>query len=151
MSQQPSRKRPFGVMVIIILQIVGFLSLTGDVIGLPLSELPTLFPMGWYSSDARIFTLNSDNIALMIALTLGLVILTWQLAIIIGLWFLKRWAWFLMMAQLGLSMALCLWAYFEGVQLYAYMFLSVIMVFYLNQSEVQHAFGHNRNPRQEII
>jgi hypothetical protein len=151
LSQQPSGKRPFGVTAIIILKVVGFFSLVGDVLGLPISNLSTLFPMGWYSNDTLAFTLSSDNIALLIALTLGLAILTWQLAMIIGLWLLKRWAWFFVMAQLGLSMAFCLWAYFQGVQLYIYMLLNVIMVFYLNQSEVQHVFGHNRKPQQEII
>lgn len=96
--------------------------------------------------------LDSGSLAVVIAFTLGLgMILTWHLAIIIGLWFLKRWAWFLVMIELGLSMAFCLWAYFQGVQLYGYMWLNTIMVFYLNQSEIQHAFGQKRKPQEEIV
>ena len=139
MTEQTSRKRPFGVVVIIILQILGFLSLAGDILGLPLSQLPAVFPIKWYAGDSNF------------ALIIGGAILTWQLALAIGLWFLKRWAWFLIMIQLGISMAVCLWVYSQGLQLYVYMIINVIMVFYLNQSDVQHAFGHNRKPQQEII
>lgn len=139
MSQQPARRRPFGVIVIIVLQILGFMSLAGDIIGLPLSELPSIIPIRLYA-DASNF-----------AFAVGGVILAWQLTLAIGLWLLKRWAWFLVMIQLGVSMAVCLWAYAQDVQLYIYMLLNVIMVFYLNQSEVQHAFGHNRKPRQEVV
>lgn len=139
MPQQISSKRPFGVVVIIVLQIMGFLSLAGDIIGLPLSELPSVVPIRWYA--------DASNFALII----GGIMLAWQLILAIGLWLLKRWAWFLIMVQLGLSMAVCLWVYFQGVQLYIYMLINVIMVFYLNQSEVQHAFGHNRKPRPEIV
>ena len=133
------RKRPFGVIVIIVLQIIGILSLAGDIIGLPLSQLPAIFPIRWYADDSNV------------ALIIGGVILAWQLTLAIGLWFLKRWAWFLIMIQLGVSMAVCLWAYSQGAQLYVYMLINVIMVFYLNQNDVQHAFGHNRRPRQEMI
>jgi uncharacterized membrane protein (DUF2068 family) len=94
--------------------------------------------------------LDSSNLAVVIALALGLVV-AWHLAIIIGLWLLKRWAWFLVMMQLGLSMALCLWAYFQGVHLYVYMWLNTIMVFYLNQREVQYVFGQKRKPPQEVV
>ena len=139
MPAQPPPKRPFGVIVIIVLQIMGFISLAGDIVGLPLSQLPVLFPINVYAGNTTV------------ALTVGGVALIWQLALAVGLWFLKRWAWFLIMIQLGLSMAVCLWAYYQGLQLYVYMLINVFMVFYLNQREVQHAFGTNRKPRQDVV
>lgn len=94
---------------------------------------------------------NGTHPAFIIVLTVVLGILAWHVAIIIGLWLLKRWAWFLVMMQLGLSLALCLWAYFQGVPLYVYMWLNTILVFYLNQREVQYVFGQMRKPQQEVV
>jgi len=54
------------------------------------------------------------------------------------------------MIELGLSMAFGLFVYFQGEPLYVYMWLNTIMVFYLNQREVQHAFGQTSKLQQEI-
>lgn len=150
MSQQPSRKRPFGIIAIIVLKLVTALSLIANIIILTRSDFASQFSSSWASNEVAMI-LTQANMAYIIVLMLGLGILTWHLAIVIGLWLFKRWAWFLLMMQLGLSMALCLWVYFQGGQVYVYMWLNTIMVFYLNQSEVQHAFGHKRKPQQEIV
>lgn len=61
----------------------------------------------------------------------------------IGLWRRQRWAWLLTMLQLGLFMFQDLYGYFTGApsETFAWtMLLNVIMVFYLNQREVQAVF-----------
>jgi uncharacterized membrane protein (DUF2068 family) len=61
----------------------------------------------------------------------------------IGLWRRQRWAWFLTMLQVGVFMIEDLYGYFTGApeEEYAWsMLLNVIMVFYLNQREVQAIF-----------
>ncbi len=112
------------------------LALLGDLFGLPLSDLPDLSPF-WLDRDVNT------------VLAFGTPILLIQLVIMIGLWRLRRWAWFLFMVQLGIGMAIYIWAYVNGVALYIYMLLNIIMVFYLNQHEVQHVFGQKPKPQQE--
>jgi len=75
----------------------------------------------------------------------GLAIILVELVIAFGLWHLNRSAWVLIMIQRGVSMAVNLWLYANGEPLYLDMLLSVIIVFYLNQREVQQAF--ERRPR----
>ncbi len=123
------QKRPFGVTAIIVLQLISLASIIGDVAGFPVSQLPSLLPIQWKDNTNYVFAM-------------GIAIAVLQIAIIIGLWGLQRWAWFLIMIQLGVSMAIGLVSYFNGLQLYSYMLLNVIMVFYLNQRDVQIAFGH---------
>ena len=149
MSQRPTRKRPFGVIAIIVLKIVTALSLIVNIIVLTFNDSVGQFLNRW-ANDEVTNILNSGNLAIMIALAFILTVLVWHLVLIIGLWLLKRWAWFLVMIELGLSMAFGLFAYFQGEPLYVYMWLNTIMVFYLNQSEVQHAFGQTSKLQQEI-
>jgi hypothetical protein len=59
---------------------------------------------------------------------------------VIGLWRYKRWAWFLMMLLLTYSMAVDIVAFFRGTAYYLLMLFNVIMVFYLNQRDVQELF-----------
>jgi hypothetical protein len=150
MSQEPSRKRPFGVIAIIVLKIATALLLIIEIIFLIFYDAAGQFLTG-LTEDELAVALNNDDLTLMITLTLIVVVLGWHLTLIIGLWLLKRWAWFLTMIQLGLSLALGLWVYAQGEPLYVNMGLNTIMVFYLNQSEVQHAFGQKPKPQQEII
>ena len=63
-----------------------------------------------------------------------------QIAIIIGLWRLKRWGWFLVMLHTGIGMFLNIWAYFYAQPNYFAMAASVLIVLYMNQREVQQAF-----------
>ncbi len=137
MESTDIQKRPFGVTAIIVLQLISLASIIGDIMGFPVSQLPNLLPVQW---------LNNTNYVFIIGIAIAIL----QLAIIIGLWRLQRWAWFLIMIQLGVSMALGLIAYFSGLQLYSYMLLNVIMVFYLNQRDVQIAFGH-KPKLQEVL
>ncbi len=70
-----------------------------------------------------------------------LAIISVQSIIIVGLWQLRRWAWVLIMVQVGLSMLSDLYGYFYGDYSMLSMLINVIIVFYLNQREVQRAFS----------
>jgi hypothetical protein len=69
-----------------------------------------------------------------------LILVAIRVAIIAGFWFLKRWGWVLLMVQLGLVMLVDLYAYLSGSPHYFSMVNSVLVVFYLNQRDVQQAF-----------
>jgi hypothetical protein len=62
------------------------------------------------------------------------------LIVSVGLWHLKRWAWVATMSWAGINMAQALWAYWIGEPQYSAMALSVVIVLYLNQRDVQLAF-----------
>ncbi len=66
----------------------------------------------------------------------------WLLMLItlIGLWRLRRWAWYLLMALFALSMTADILFYFRGEPSFVSMLLNVIMVFYVNQREVRQLF-----------
>jgi len=61
-----------------------------------------------------------------------------------GLWGMRRWAWHLVMLSLGLIMAAELYRYFFDQPDYWSMLFAGIMVFYLNQREVQQAFARRK-------
>lgn len=130
MVKQSTRKRPFGVIVIIVLQSISVLGLIVDVV-LVQADRPSLYLRGIEHP-----TLFSAIASLAIL---------YQLIVIFGLWHLRRWAWFLIMIQLGISMGTDLWLYADGDPLYLNMLLNVARVFYLNQREVQQIF--ERRPR----
>jgi hypothetical protein len=58
----------------------------------------------------------------------------------VGLWRLQRWAWSATMLWAGINMAQALYAYYVGEPQYSAMALSVVIVLYLNQRDVQLAF-----------
>jgi hypothetical protein len=62
------------------------------------------------------------------------------LIVSIGLWRLQRWAWVATMTWAGINMAQALWAYWIDTPQYTAMALSVVIVLYLNQRDVQLAF-----------
>lgn len=72
---------------------------------------------------------------------LFLIIILVEAFIAIGLWRLQRFAWVLIMIQTGLGMASDLWGYFHGYPSYTSMLINIIILFYLNQREVQKAFS----------
>ena len=129
MVEQSRRKRPFGVRVIVILQFLSILSLAID-----------YWESIWQFPSPVPELIGQDEVALVFALFTVL----YQFVVTIGLILLQRWAWLLIMVQLGLGMAFDLWAYSNGTPLYASMLISVLMVFYLNQRDVQQAFGYGR-------
>lgn len=133
MAKLTKRNRPFGIIVITIVQTI---SVIGQVIVLIILQTgdPYAILEGIVSSQQ-----------LLVFEILGII---FQAVITIGFWSLKRWAWFLFMIQLGINMAFDLGLYFYGEPYYLGMLRDVIMVFYLNQREVQQVFEH-KSPAPE--
>jgi hypothetical protein len=116
------RKRPFGVTVIALMQ--GIASPTTGI--------------SWVLNDSpfgisRAYEKTGDYLVVAFGV-LGF-------AIAIGLWRLKRWAWVSTMVWFGFTMAGSLIAWAQDDPQYLLMVISIITVFYLNQRDVQQAFG----------
>ena len=123
------RKRPFGVSVVIFMLVLYVLFF-----GIALFSLYQL-PFGEFTLDIT----ETDNPT--IARAFFIIIISIESLIIVGLWHLRRWAWVLIMVQVGLSMLSDLGGYFYGNYSFLSMIVNVIIVFYLNQREVQRAFS----------
>ncbi len=91
------------------------------------------------AGELSLWIMRFDNPAVM--RFLFSIIIFIETAIVIGLWHMQRWAWVLIMIQAGLGMASDLWGYFHGYPSYISILINVIIVFYLNQREVQRAFS----------
>ncbi len=118
MAKNP--ERPAGVALIAAVQAVNAMVTAGEVL-VRQRAIPT--------GDRE-----PEQIAVLLAIA------AWGLLVAIGLWRLQRWAWTATMIWVGLVMALALLSYFHGHPSYSVMAVSVLQVFYLNQSEVQRAF-----------
>ncbi len=136
MPLQKPRKRPFGIIVIIVLQLLSAMIAALDMYLEYTGTIDFLFVQ-----SIRIGGIPTFN---MVAIILGLVTS-------FGLWQLKRWAWFLIMIQLGVSMAGGLWLYKQGTPFYTNMIVDVITVFYLNQREVQYAFERKHRSHEMAL
>jgi len=136
MEKESTRKRPFGVLVLMVLQVVSILGMGLDIAVVQIGR-PSLF-----------FRVIQDPTLL---LALQLIFALYSVLVVVGLWRLKRWAWVLTMVQLGLSMAFELWFYAIDTPIYHRMLIDVIMVFYLNQRDVQQAFERRRNPQEAAV
>lgn len=131
-SLPATRKRPFGLYPIIGLLLLGALSVLADVrlfkLSLPTQSLPDFGNPLW--TDA-----------------LGYAVVTLISLLVVGLWFLKRWAWVATMILVGIGLAFGIWGYFQGAPTYISLLINSLAVFYLNQREVQRAF--ERGPSVE--
>lgn len=114
-------KRPFGVMVIAIAQLLNALSAW------------ILAGIGRESFADFIEAASRYEVA---SMALGLI----GLVITLGLRTSQRWAWVATMLWAGTNMTAALIAYIYGEPQYIQMVLSVIVVFYLNQRDIQLAF-----------
>lgn len=124
-----SRQRSFGLKAIIALQIVQV------VIGLAVFILFVVeFPQLRASLESDV------TLVMLFPLLLYLVVGLLRGVAAVGLWRFQRWAWVMTMTLLALSMALDIVSYFNGQTFYFSMFVNVILVFYLNQRDVQHLF-----------
>lgn len=140
-SENPAPKLPFGVKVIIVLQLA---TIIGWLLGL------TAF---WYSPDFQ-FELQAElgpGVGGLISV-LGLLIVALQLLIVYGLLRLRPWAWYMVILLAGLSLAANLWRYFADAPSYLMMVINVLTVLYLNQREVQQPFRQpsGQPSRQEM-
>jgi uncharacterized membrane protein (DUF2068 family) len=137
--QPKSRRRPFGLWAIIVIQILtmigsGFILLIVLVAFMAAQHIIAVD--GLDPSDLDMKLSAGDLITLVLAFVVNGVCA-------FGLWRRKRWAWFLSMLQLGFFMLTDLYSYFTNSppETYAWsMLLNVSMVFYLNQREVQAIF-----------
>jgi hypothetical protein len=59
---------------------------------------------------------------------------------VIGLLLLKRWGWILTMITTGTGLAVTIWSYIDGNPRYVPMLIYIVIVFYLNQRDVQVPF-----------
>jgi uncharacterized membrane protein (DUF2068 family) len=91
---------------------------------------------------------SMKTVSLITMISIGVIV--FRLVLIFGLLWLRRWAWVLVMVQVGALMILDLWFYFRGEPAYFSMIANVVMVFYLNQREVQLAF-RQRGERVEVV
>ena len=115
---------PFGIKAIISLKILGVVSV---LISIAISGVQLL--------DSELATV--EIYAAIVAFTLLALL---DLVAVIGLWRLARWAWTLTMLTIGISLASMLYRYSQEDPLYLNMVLNVLMVFYLNQRDVQRVF-----------
>jgi hypothetical protein len=123
-------KRPFGVRVVILLLLV-----LGAVIAIEARRRTLAIPWEFPA-------LLPQNVAIQ-ALAYGVAVLLILLAI--GMWRLRRRAWVGTMLLVGVLMAIELLWYARGNPRYLIMALCALIVFYLNQREVQGLF---RRPDQ---
>lgn len=123
------RKRPFGVSVIIFALILNVLFL--GIAFFTSLQVPI--------EETAFWILKINDPAIILAYFLAVILFNAFIAV--GLWRLQRFAWVLIMIQVGLDMLLDLWGHFNGHSSYITMLINVIIVFYLNQREVQRAFS----------
>jgi hypothetical protein len=76
----------------------------------------------------------------------GWVLVIFLLLATLGLLFLKRWGWTLTMVLTGMGLFFSIYNYFQGNPNYLAMGLYLVIVFYLNQREVQSPF-RRKNPQ----
>jgi phosphoglycerol transferase MdoB-like AlkP superfamily enzyme len=126
---QRPRKRPFGISVIIFMLVLYVLFL-----GIALFASFKV-PVG----EVTFWMMKINNPVTMRIVFLAIILL--EASIVVGLWRMQRFAWVLIMIQVGLSMAFDLWGYLHGYPSHISMLIDVIIVFYLNQREVQRAFS----------
>jgi hypothetical protein len=124
------RRRPLGVVLLCAFQV-----LVAVMSGTALLGLREALP-------------GSGNAALLehfgnIATVIGIVAMG-GFVLAIGMWLLKRWAWYLTMAWTGLALAYQILLFFSGHPNYLYMAIYVMAAFYLNQREVKRTFETRR-------
>jgi hypothetical protein len=127
------RKRPFGIYVIVVLLLLN--SIPSIVAAMGIGQ-PLDAPFASFIPDPLALRIVNGALAPMI----------WIVAV--GLWFLRRWAWILTMISIGPSLAIGIVEYFQGTPSFDAMVLNVIVVFYLNQHDLQDLFV--RRTRQEL-
>jgi hypothetical protein len=95
-------------------------------------------------------TLPAANATLILDLE-SIVVTILGLVIAVGLWRLKHWAWLATMLWTGTVLAGALLLYVQGHPVYLVMVQHIVIVFYLNQSEVQTAFAKGPESRKSDV
>jgi hypothetical protein len=115
-----SRRRPAGVTIIVIMEL------------LTTGLLVTAFAFG---GTVSLPLISTDDQLIVAAVAAAI-----SLTLAIGLWFLKKWAWTGVMLYQGVVLASGLLGCIRGEEPFAQLALGILIVFYLNQAEVQAAF-----------
>ncbi len=128
----PRRRRPFGVIAVVVLLVLNFAA----------SFLSTLLiRYGWEAIPAE------QRVSLMLELGFGAVLGSAGLVVALGLFRMRRWAWYGVMILTGVNLLLGIWQYFRGGQPFFDLLLNSLIVFYLNQRDVQRLF-HAARPKE---
>jgi hypothetical protein len=125
MTERPGRKRPFGItavtlLLLLLAAVIGFEARGGRL------DLPWQFPSE-VPRAAAVQTLGYTFAALLVLIAAGM-------------WRLRRAAWVGTMLLVGFLMVIELVWYAQGAPRYHIMTLCVLIVFYLNQRQVQSLF-----------
>ena len=76
---------------------------------------------------------------------IGWVLVGFLVLAVLGLLFLQRWGWVLTMIMTGIGLSATIWSYFDGNPRYFPMLVYLVIVFYLNQRDVQSPFMDKSN------
>ena len=123
--EQVERKRPFGLYAIIVLQILNILALFTDIARVQMGVAALALP-------------NVQNARVLAVLNIAIAVIL--IAIIVGLWRYKYWAWFATMIVTGIALILGIWQYFNGGSPYLNLLLNSLVVLYLNQRDLRRIF-----------
>jgi hypothetical protein len=136
-------KRPFGVYVVVFMLLLGVITAVLEIFRIQtglegvlasadamLRDRSGLVPLA-----SRLFT----NPAILTVVHI-VIIVAWVI-LIFGMWFLRRWAWLLVMIFTGVALTFALVRYFEGDPDYYGMLINVAVAFYLNDRSVQRAYA----------
>ena len=126
---KPPNKRTFGLYIIIGLQLM-------------LAVLIALALLGETTIAAYLKVLVQNPIYYS---WFGWVLFGFLVLAVLGMLFLKRWGWILTMLLTGFGLAFAIWSYFQGKPHYIPMVIYLVIVFYLNQRDVQFAFLNKEN------
>lgn len=124
-------RRPFGVYVIVALSLLRVSMVALDIAAV------------WKGRPALFLPQPDNPLALYVVGGLAIVAI---LAISVGMFQLKRWAWIATMILIGFNLVVSIFNYLNGHLNATAMLLDVISVFYLNQRSVQTAFEGRQMP-----
>jgi uncharacterized membrane protein (DUF2068 family) len=136
-------KRPRSVTVIGVLLLMQGLILSiapGVLIGLIIADHLDVLPV--YETIDVSTIVQESTLSLFSTFVVGI----FALVSSIGLLRLRYWGWLMAMIVQGVAMIIKLIEYWRGPPDYIQMFVSVIIVFYLNQRHIRHFFDMARNP-----
>lgn len=142
-------RRPFGVYVLVFILLLGVFVATLEIVRLQ-------FGLEGFWADAELFLRDYSGMVSMVSelftnptivtIANAAIIVVW-LALIAGMWYLKRWAWLMVMIFSGINLTYALFRYFNDNPDYISMLVNVAVIFYLNDRSVQHAYAR-RNVRE---
>lgn len=130
-EEHEAKRRPFGLYPIIILQLFLAIMLVMALLG----EITI-------ATYLKILIQNQIFYSWFGWVLIGFVLLS-----VLGLLMLIRWGWVLTMILTGIGLSYAIWSYFQGSPHYIAMVIYLVIVFYLNQRDVQSAFLYEVNSK----